>query len=222
MSTSSPKRGNRFRTAFFRGSPRVLPDVTNFAGGAEFVLRLTSHFTVVTYQYHLHRVDAVGSLWQPDERRTAQSGFFYSISVRTGRGSRRWPKGETLSELADDIQRFIAENISSVVQIEVLLLLKAHPQQSWTADEVARALYAGATLLADELAAWRSRGLLEAAPDRPDAYRFAPQTPHLATVVETLEEAYKNRRVSVITAIYSKPVDKIRTFADAFRIRKEQ
>lgn len=149
--------------------------------------------------------------------------FFILFPSALAGQSRRWrPKGETLSELADDIQRFIAENISSVAQLEVLLLLKAHPQQSWNADEVATALYAGSTLLADELAAWRSRGLLEVAPDRPDAYRFAPRTPDMAAVVETLEEAYKNRRVSVITAIYSKPVDKIRTFADAFRIRKEQ
>ena len=127
-----------------------------------------------------------------------------------------------MSEPVDNLQPFIAENISSVAQLEVLLLLKEHPEQWWNADEVARALYAGATLIADELAGWQSRGLLETSPDKPGAYRFAPRTPELAAVVEALQEAYKNRRVSVITAIYSKPVDKkIRTFADAFRIRKE-
>jgi hypothetical protein len=30
------------------------------------------------------------------------------------------------------------------------------------------------------------------------------------------------RRVTVINSIYSKPIDKIRTFADAFRLRKDE
>ena len=131
------------------------------------------------------------------------------------------PKGAPLDELDDEVRGFIAEHIGSVAQLEVLLLLKQHPDQAWDAEQVARALYAGATLLADELADWCTRGLLDEAPDKPGAYRYVPRSPELAAIVERTEDAYKNRRVSVITAIYSKPIDKLRTFADAFRIRKE-
>lgn len=134
---------------------------------------------------------------------------------------RQAAKGKTLGELDDHLLRFIAEHISSVAQLEVLLLLKEHPGQDWNAEQAARALYAQAAPIADELAGWRSRGLLALAPDMPGAYRYAPQTPEAAAVVDALQDAYKNRRVSVITAIYSKPADKIRTFADAFRIRQE-
>ena len=126
-----------------------------------------------------------------------------------------------MDEWDDEVRDFIAEHIRSVAQLEVLLLLKQHPEQAWDAQQVARALYAGATLLADELAEWRTRGLFEEIPDKPGAYRYAPRSSELAAVVERTEDAYKNRRVSVITAIYSKPIDKLRTFADAFRIRKE-
>ena len=43
----------------------------------------------------------------------------------------------------------------------------------------------------------------------------------LDELVGSLEKVYEERRVSVITLIYSKPVDKVRTFADAFRLRKD-
>jgi hypothetical protein len=45
-----------------------------------------------------------------------------------------------LSELNERIQRFIAENIASVAQLEVLLLLKQNPDRAWNAEDVARAL----------------------------------------------------------------------------------
>ena len=36
-----------------------------------------------------------------------------------------------------------------------------------------------------------------------------------------LDRAYAERRVTVINLIFSKPIDKLRSFADAFRIKKE-
>jgi hypothetical protein len=36
-----------------------------------------------------------------------------------------------------------------------------------------------------------------------------------------LAQAYTDRRVSVITLIFSKPVDKLRSFTDAFKLRRD-
>lgn len=129
-------------------------------------------------------------------------------------------KGTTLSELTDPVRRFIADNINSVAQLEVLLLLRQDPQRAWNAEDVARSLYSGQTLIAAHLADWESRGFFAAAPDQPGCFRYAPASPELDALADGLAEAYKVRRVSVITAIYSRPVDKVRTFADAFRLRK--
>jgi hypothetical protein len=149
------------------------------------------------------------------------SGFFFGIGEGGSRASEDGAKGKTLSQLDDRLQRFIVENIASVAQLEVLLLLKQHPDRAWNAEDVARALYTGPTLIAAELADWAARGLLVAQSEQPGHYRYAPRSQELVETVNDLAEAYKERRVAVITSIYSKPVDKIRTFADAFRIRKE-
>jgi len=67
-----------------------------------------------------------------------------------------------------------------------------------------------------------SRGLATPAGDAPDAVRYAPAPPALDATVVQLARDYAERRVTVITMIFSKPVDKLRTFADAFRFRKDR
>jgi hypothetical protein len=65
-------------------------------------------------------------------------------------------------------------------------------------------------------------GLAAAAEGTPAQFRYAPRTPDLAGAVEELAQAYADRRVSVIGLIFAKPTDKLRSFADAFRIRKDR
>lgn len=44
-------------------------------------------------------------------------------------------------EITTDIERFIYDNINSVEQLEVLLLVAAPPQKEWSAVEVSQKLY---------------------------------------------------------------------------------
>ena len=67
-----------------------------------------------------------------------------------------------------------------------------------------------------------ARGLAAPATDAPDAFRYAPIPPALDATLVQLAKDYAERRVTVITLIFSKPVDKLRTFADAFRLRKDK
>jgi hypothetical protein len=133
------------------------------------------------------------------------------------------PEEPILSDLPDDVRRFIAGNISSVAQLEVLLLLRAEREREWTADEVSRALYAAEGGMAGQLHDLVSKGLayLTQAPDARFRYRPNADDP-LDDVVARLANLYKERRVAVISLIYSEPVDKARSFADAFRLRKDR
>jgi hypothetical protein len=68
---------------------------------------------------------------------------------------------------------------------------------------------------------------LPAAPAPPSgpadvAYGYAPRSAELDAAVQGLAREYALRRVTVIGLIFSNPVDKIRSFADAFRIRKDR
>jgi hypothetical protein len=55
-----------------------------------------------------------------------------------------------------------------------------------------------------------------------NAYRYAPRTDDLGQAVAQLAREYPVYRVSIVNLIFSKPIDKIRTFADAFRFTKDE
>jgi hypothetical protein len=123
-------------------------------------------------------------------------------------------------EFPDDVQRFLSEHISSVAQLEVLLLLRSQREREWSPADVAQALYTTPEVVAEQLDELRRRGLL-AVNEGESHYRYWPVSPDLDTQVDALAVTYRERRVAVITYIYSQPLDKVRTFADAFRLRQD-
>jgi hypothetical protein len=124
--------------------------------------------------------------------------------------------------ISQEVKALIAERIDSVVQLEVLLLLHGAPQKEWTAAAVAQELRIEGSWAEDQLNELTNRGLLAQVGHTPPAYRYSPRTADLATAVDGLKEAYADRRVTVISLIFSKPVDKLRSFADAFRLRRDK
>lgn len=128
-----------------------------------------------------------------------------------------------MSELPDEVRRFIAGNLSSVAQLELLLLLREDREREWTVEEVSRALYGAAAGMADQLNDLVSQGLVYVTHAPEPRFRFRPSAGDpLDVLVGRVAETYKERRVAVITLIYSQPVDAARTFAEAFRFRKSQ
>lgn len=121
----------------------------------------------------------------------------------------------------EHLRRFLADKIRSVSQLEMLLLFRSEPERDWSADEIGRALYIAPDMCADQLEQLHAGGLL-AAGNAPRHYRYAPRDAETDKTMAETAAMYQERRVTVITAIYSEPIDKIRTFAEAFRLRKEK
>lgn len=123
-------------------------------------------------------------------------------------------------EFSDAIRRFIHDSIHSVEQLEVLLLLADSAEQEWNAAQVSQKLYTQPESVAMRLADLHARGLLTIG-SAPGLYRYVAPTPALDEVVRDLDLAYKERKDAVIGAIFSRPLDDLRTFSDAFRIRRK-
>jgi predicted DNA-binding transcriptional regulator len=126
------------------------------------------------------------------------------------------------SDIAQNIRDFIGEHIESVLHLELLLLLYAQPQRTYTAEEVTRELRIDANWVAAQLAQLCQHGILSSTTDTaPIGYQYRPDKPELDVAVRGLAAAYAQRRVSVINLIVNKPSDKLRSFAEAFRFRKD-
>jgi hypothetical protein len=124
--------------------------------------------------------------------------------------------------IPDEIHRFLHANIDSVEQLEVLLLLRRERDSGerdgdWTAESVARVLYSQPSSIAGRLASLQAKGLVA---NSGAGYRYAPKSDAVRDTVSRLAETYRERRVAVITVIASKPMENVRAFSDAFRLRQ--
>jgi hypothetical protein len=128
----------------------------------------------------------------------------------------------TPKALPDDVIRFLNEHIDSVEQLEVLLLLHRAAEAAWTAEMVAAALYTQPASAARRLESLHADGLIERVAGAGDAYRFVPEPADQGEMIATIADTYRERRVAVVTAIASKPMENVRAFSDAFRLRRKE
>jgi predicted ArsR family transcriptional regulator len=117
-------------------------------------------------------------------------------------------------DLDPDVREFILA-CGSVVRLEVLLLLRQAGDE-WTALRAATELRIDATAAAEQLEELCAHGLLQGGP----AYRYQPADASLAALVDRVAAAYTDRRVSVISLVYSQPGSAVRRFSAAFRLRR--
>lgn len=121
--------------------------------------------------------------------------------------------------LSEDVGSLIASAIPSVWTLEVLLLMHAAPQHAWSANELIRELRGSALVVANAIAALTAAGLV--LEEAPGSFRYNPARPELGATVDRLAESYRATRFAVIQAILASPSDRIRSFADAFRLKKD-
>lgn len=124
--------------------------------------------------------------------------------------------------ISAEVRTFLADHIDSVLELELLLLLRANPQRSWTRAELAHELKIDAAWAAEQLDRLAARKMLDRSNEAEPRYRYAPATPAMDTTIAAVADTYASHRVTVIGLIFSKPTSTLRSFADAFRIRKEK
>lgn len=122
-----------------------------------------------------------------------------------------------------EVLALIRHHIEAVEQLEILLLLFTQRERDWSAEEVARTLRSSnisAAKWLDELAT--KEFLIEKSDSKSRRYQFASEKQRVLKDVAALAEAYLVRRVTVIDLIFSKPIDKLKIFADAFKLREDK
>jgi hypothetical protein len=114
------------------------------------------------------------------------------------------------------IKRFIDANISSVEQLELLLLLRRTKTRAWTAESASLELRTSPQSIATRISELAAQSLvrIEGA-----EFQYSASSSADGTIGE-LERVYATYRTRVITMIFDKPPRQIRDLADAFRLRR--
>jgi hypothetical protein len=118
-----------------------------------------------------------------------------------------------------ELKQFIAQHVESLAQLEALLILRQDRTAHWKSADLAQRLYITPDMCEAILLNLRQHGFADQAAE---GYYYRPHSPDADRVLADLTTMYQQRRVAVITEIYSKPVNKVQTFADAFRLRREE
>jgi hypothetical protein len=126
------------------------------------------------------------------------------------------------SGFSEQLDRFIAQEIASLEQLEILLFLSGNPHKWWTVQDVYNVVKSSPQSVGERLNELVERGFLRKETDAETRYQFAPADENVWNLTSELRNAYKEKPVKVVQAIYSKPPDAVQEFAKAFRLRKDK
>ena len=125
------------------------------------------------------------------------------------------------SDIPVEVRQFVQDHIRALYELEILLLVSALPDREWSADAVQEVVRSNPAVVAERLEAFVKSGFLSKSGD-PPLYRYAPKTEELGQQISALGAIYRMSRHRIVELIYSKPVDPMLGFSDAFKFKPKK
>jgi hypothetical protein len=120
----------------------------------------------------------------------------------------------------EEVLAFINESIRSVWSLEILVAMMSNPRRSWQTEELVREVRGSTAVVLTSMSALVDAGLVAAG--AAGEFSYQPKSAERGALAEKLVRAYSERPVAVVKAILTAPSDKVRTFADAFIVKKKR
>lgn len=122
--------------------------------------------------------------------------------------------------IPESVRQLIRSSIKSAWALELLLFMRRQSMRAWSVDELTAELRSSPSLVAGIVLSLAKDGLIQEIQD--GLYQYAPATPELDDAVRELEALNAERPVAVIKEIISAPNDKLTSFVEAFKLRKDK
>ena len=120
----------------------------------------------------------------------------------------------------EKLLRFVHSTLRSVWALELLLLMRGDADRHWSAEALTRELRANLSLVGELLAHFHRCGLIVRT--EKEEWIWRPANGELEYFAKATAEAYAQKPFQVIKAILDAPNDRMRSFADAFKLRKDE
>jgi hypothetical protein len=141
----------------------------------------------------------------------------FDIGLRGRLGS----NAQMAASIPIEVERFLVKYITSLEQLEVLLLVSALPDREWSQEDVYRVVMTTPPLVSQRLEEFVQAGFLTRS-GQPALYRYAPRSEDLAHQLANVGAFYKISRHKVVEFIYSNKREPISEFSEAFRLKREK
>lgn len=128
----------------------------------------------------------------------------------------------TSDPIPERLALFLDRNVESIEQLEILRILGETSDQEWRSSDLARDAQIRPADISSQLAALEQRRLLKTEQRGNELFcRYGPATPEISEQLADLLRFYKERPVTLIRMVYNRVNDRLKAFADSFRLRKE-
>lgn len=121
--------------------------------------------------------------------------------------------------MTEEIKQFVTKYIRSIGHLEALLFLYQSRGVEFDIRTIAAELRTSPDYAKQQLEELANFGIVQRC-STVDCYKFE-STPDLNAVLEQLANDFARHRLTIIDLLYSQPIDKIRGFSDAFKIKKD-
>lgn len=122
--------------------------------------------------------------------------------------------------ISEGLRTFLQQRLATIEQVEIVLLLMRDKSKSWTAPEVAAALGTAPESAAMRLFLLASSGLIMFEPAGLPRYRYAGGDAATDELLQELAAVYASDRDAVTALVDAPAPDPIRSFADAFKLKR--
>jgi hypothetical protein len=116
-----------------------------------------------------------------------------------------------------EVRDFIIRHIDTVSQLEALLLLRANPERTWDIATTANRVYASKEQIAEVLERFSAEHFVVR---DGDSYRYQSRDSATDATIGQLASIYASHLIAVTNMIHQKSRS-VRSFADAFKLRKD-
>lgn len=118
-----------------------------------------------------------------------------------------------------NIAEFVQYSFGSVWSLELLLVLYRHSDRSWPPDQLIAELRSSHVVVQQGINNLLASGLIVIETD--GSVRYRPASQPQDELVKRLEQAYLVKPAVIRRLIIQSPAEKLKTFANAFRVVKD-
>jgi hypothetical protein len=126
------------------------------------------------------------------------------------------------NELKEELKGFIRQYITSLEELEVLLIMFKEPERFWTAEEIFAITQSNVVSIGRRLKYLSESGFLKESDGPRPKYQFCPNSPELAQRIAELKDAYAISKYKIFDAIFSVPRGQAKLFADSFKLKRKE
>lgn len=117
-----------------------------------------------------------------------------------------------------DLIDMVEGSFGSVWALELLLVLYGQPERVWSPEELVRELRSSEVVVAQSIDNLITCGLVLV--EDGGRVRYGPASKAQDKLVHELENEYRKKPAAIRRLIIQNPADKLKTFAEAFMIKK--